>query len=133
MASWKVPSPPITPTRGEPAFTSRRVRSTRLERPVVRWVQTGPLFTPAVMLQIMNLDGMDRHRLTGALLTNGKRVYFDENPNDDHWENRGYLPPGRIPVGMIGVRMLSSSFDQNWWREPAVEITAENLELKKTL
>ena len=88
---------------------------------VVQWVQTGPLFTPAVMLQIMNLDGMDRHRRTGALLMNGKRAFFDETPNDDHWENRGYLPPGRIPVGMIGVRRLSSSFDQSWWRGSEME------------
>ena len=85
----------------------------------LRWVQTAPLFAPTAILELLNQDGMARHRFTAALVTNGQRSFLDELPDDNRWEYRHFLPAGRIPVGLVAVTMRSCSFDQRWGRTEA--------------
>lgn len=80
----------------------------------VAWVETGALFTPTAILELMNHDGMASRRHSTALLMNGARKTTDY-VQGDYDANRYYLPNERIPVGVMAIAPRWSSFDRNWW------------------
>ena len=95
--------------------------------PSVAWVQTEPLFTPEVMLELINPDGMGGRRFATAALIQGKNVWQDGSPDGSWSSSEALLPHGRIPVGVMSVMRLRSTFDRNWWNEdrPTEEVRFE--------
>ena len=100
-------------------------RADREER-WLTWLQTEPLFTPVVMLDLLT-----PHRQMRAVLMNGgKEVpewWFAGQEN-----NRNKLPLGTIPVGVLGVRSFAAAFDQRWpWdvNRPADDVPFEGATL----
>ncbi len=83
----------------------------------VEWLQTTLLFTPTAMLETMNPDGMSGNHFATALLMNDQKAILDERPNshgEDYRAHGSFLPGSRLPVGLVGVRILESSFDRRW-------------------
>ncbi|MCX6956476.1 MAG: hypothetical protein NTV51_30455 [Verrucomicrobia bacterium] len=83
----------------------------------LQWVQTDSLMRPAVLLELLNVDGMAGRRFTTALLKKGDKSNLDTNPIDRHYAPRRFLGHGRTPVGLIGVQRFTSTFEQGYGHE----------------
>jgi hypothetical protein len=98
----------------------------------VGWWQTGPLFEPAVMLEMWNASGVGGNRFRAAVLFKEGKAILDEWPRGDYRTNGANFLRGRTPVGVISVLALESEFDRRWrgdWEMDAGELLAEGASL----
>lgn len=95
-------------------FTPEKNYGDRWERGSVVWWQTGPLFDPAVMLEMVHPDGVRRNRFRAAVLFNDKQAILDERPRGDHRTRGPDFLRGRTPVGLVSVVPFTSEFDRRW-------------------
>lgn len=88
----------------------------------VRWREIGPLFWPAVLLELVNPDGLARRRWAVTLLTGGGKEFADFATQPTHNLKRLSVGIGRVPVGVLGVTERSSAFNGRWWREAGTNL-----------
>ncbi len=82
----------------------------------VSWWETGPLFQPTMILELLNPDGIaGRRRHKMAVLQQGNRALVDESPLGNSRTGGNSFLRGKIPVGLMSVAALSSDFGRGGW------------------
>jgi hypothetical protein len=96
--------------------TVQRGRDNRewADRGSVGWWQTGPLFEPAALLEMINPEGLSRSRYRAALWLVGHSERLDAWPTGEHRTEGPDFLRGRTPVGLVSVASLTSTFDRYW-------------------
>jgi hypothetical protein len=90
----------------------------------LRWLETEPLFLPAALLELINPDGMGRHRWKPALLNKGEKEITDFTPDSDREGAGEMVGRGQLLIGVTRVAQLASDFSRRWWLEPERERSA---------
>lgn len=83
----------------------------------VRWLEIDPLFLPAGWLELINPDGIGRHRWKPALLSNGGKELPDFHPEPDYEASRPMVGRNKLIIGVVGMNQMGSSFNWRWWLE----------------
>ncbi len=80
----------------------------------VRWWEVEPLYVSAMMLELLNPDGVGRHRWRTAVLANGAKEFADFGAGVNRPRRLGLTGRDRMPVGVLGVSALESGFLWGW-------------------
>jgi len=80
----------------------------------VRWWEVEPLYISAMMLELLNPDGVGRHRWRTAVLANGTKEFADFGAGVNRPRGLGLRGRNRMPVGVLGVTALESGFVWGW-------------------
>ena len=80
----------------------------------VRWWEVEPLYVSAMMLELLNPDGVGRHRWRTAVLANGTKEFADFGAGVNRSRGLGLRGRDRMPVGVLGVSALESGFVWGW-------------------
>ena len=83
----------------------------------VRWLEIDPLFLPAGWLELINPDGIGRHRWKPVLLSNGGQELADFHPEPDYEASRPMVGRNKLLIGVVGMNQMGSSFNWRWWLE----------------
>ena len=81
---------------------------------LLRWWEVEPLYGSAMMLELLNPDGVGRHRWRTAVLANGTKEFADFGAGVNRPRGLGSKGRDRMPVGVLGVSALESGFVWGW-------------------
>jgi hypothetical protein len=80
----------------------------------LRWWEVEPLYGSVMMLELLNPDGVGRHRWRTAVLANGTKEFADFGAGVNRPRGLGLKGRDRMPVGVMGVSALESGFVWGW-------------------